>query len=228
MTLDEIITDLQYGELSSHGMFLDTLSVGDKDKLIAHINICLTELYTRFPLLTKEFTLIQYSNITEYWINSKFAKTNTQSSEPYKYILDSDKYPFIDDLIRFECIYDEMGDEVIINNSTECNVTATPAMDMLQIPDPIDTNAWFVSYRANHPVVTRDTKTLLLPTNFKPALLAYVASRVYSGSSSQEHSVLSATLFQKYELFCQQQEAFGMVNKIDNEFNHRPCLGGWI
>lgn len=228
MTLNEIIDDLKYGELASHGMFATDLSMGDKDKLIAHINICLTELYTRFPLLTKEFTLIQYSNITEYWIKSEFAKTNTASTEPIKYILDSVDYPFKDDLIRFECIYDEMGDEVIINNSTECNVTATPAMDMLQIPDPIDTNAWFVTYRAKHPLVTRDTTNLLLPSNFKTALLAYIASRIYGSSTSQEHSAKSVSLYQQYELFCLQQENYGMVNKLDNEYNHKPEDRGWI
>lgn len=227
--MSDIIKDLQYGELSAHGMFVShPISEQDKERLIYHTNIALTELYTRFPLFTRELTLIQKEGKTVYLLDKVHAVTNKDDVNYDKYIIDSPEFPFNNDLIRILSVFNEEGDEIRINDSTADCVVTTPAPDMLEVPVPIDTNALFIIYQANHYKIATDTDELMLPTNFKPALLAYIAYRVYSGGTAQEHVNLANLMLQKYELFCTQQRDYGTDNSMEFERNTKPCLGGWV
>lgn len=228
MDLDEIITDLSIGELQQHGWFMSTLDVNNKRKLIACINIGLTELYTRFPLLTRELTLIQIGGKTLYPLKVENTLSNGELPSYDKYIDYTINYPFTGDLIRVLQVYDECGNEIRLNDSTACRVVATPAMDVLEVPQPVDGDALFVIYQAKHPKVAEDNAKLYLPNHLKPLLLAYVAYRVYSGGTTQEHIMLANGMLQKFELLCAQQINLGMENSNDYDRNIKPCMGGWI
>lgn len=229
MKLEEIIKDLIYGELSAHGMCKSgDILEKDRPRVVAHINTVLTDLYTRFPLLTKELILVQDSSITAYHLHNRHAISNTASTDPEKYILDTPAEPFMNDVLRVDAVYDELGDNLLLNSDSACKVALTPAQDVLEIPNPTDTNNLFVIYRANHPRVELLTDELVLPEQFRSTLLAGVASRVYSGGTAADHMNISNNLFQKYELLCSQVELFGMVNKHDTILNKKPCLGGWV
>lgn len=225
MTLTEIIDDLKYGELSSHGIFMSGISEANKKMLVAHINNVLTDLYTRFPLLTQELTLKLQPGITEYPLKSEYALTKNPAKG---YIMDSVFYPFTDDVIRIDTVNTECGTSVSMNNQSSCIGVATPSPTTLQVASPIEDMVLFVGYQAKHPVVTLTTTELLLPQQFKTALLAYVASRVYSGGTAQEHMALSATLYQKYELQCLMIRTQGVDNDINNDTNMKLSLGGWV
>lgn len=227
MVLKDIITDLQFGELNSHGMFFTQLSSNNRERLVNSINMGLLALYTRFPLLTKELTLMQFSFITDYHLTIDHAKTYSGSSS-IKYIIDSEEYPFLGDVIRVESVYDEIGDQLLLNNTTECKVALTPAMDTIEIPNPTDTNCLFVIYRAKHPSVKEDYDTILLPEHFKPALLAYVAHRIYSSSTAQDQIALASAMMQKFEVLCTQFVEVGVANRDDGEFNCQFNKGGWV
>lgn len=228
MDLNQLIKELEYGELSAHGMFATSpLSNENKDKLISAINIGLTELYTRFPLLTKELTIIQKSWLTEYKLDKKFAVSN-EEDKGTKYILDTKRDPFLNDVIHINGVFDEVGSSLLHNSNSACKVYLTPAMDTIEIPNPTDTNALFIVYRANHPIVSEVTPTILLPINFKPALMAYVSHRIYSGGTAQEHAMLANSMLQKFELICMQQREYGMTNQDDGCANGQFCKGGWV
>lgn len=225
MTLNEIITDLQYGELSSHGMFATALTEENKSKIIANINVALTDLYTRFPLLTRELTLKQIEGITTY----PLIRGNAVSSgNSLGFIMDSPMYPFLGDVIQIQEVYDEYGNTIHLNTINACIGVATPAPDVLQVASPLEGEVLFVIYQAKHPEVTLSTVDLLLPAQFKSALLAYVASRVYAGGTSVEHSTISNTLYSKYELFCTQLRMYGVDNSDYSLANPKPMLGGWV
>lgn len=229
MLMSEIIKDLQYGELSSHGMFaISPITEDNIERLIHHTNIALTELYTRFPLLTRELTLIQIGGKTTYKLSSKYTLSIIDTPSYDKYIVDSEEFPFNDDLIRILKVYDEIGNELSINDpTTQCTVSV-PAPNVIQLPFSVDTNTLFITYQAKHYEIKSVDDELILPANFKPALLAYIAYRVYSGGSAQEHMNLANVLLQKYELFCTQQREYGTDNSGDFEKNIKPCLGGWL
>ena len=229
MLISTILDDLRYGELSAHGMFMTPdLAVTDKSRLIHHINIALTELYTRFPLLTRELTLIQLEGKTLYKLHEENTFEVGEQASYDKYIYNSLDYPFNGDLIRVLGAYDEEGYELRINDSTADCVITTPAVDIVELPAPVDRDAIFIIYQAKHYKITKDTDEVMLPSNFLPALLAYVAHRVYSGGTAQEHAMIANTMFQKYELFCTQQRDYATDNSVDFERNTKPCLGGWV
>lgn len=231
MTLQDILNDLTYGELSSHGLCITgEIEPQDKPKVISAINAGLLDLYTVFPLLTKELTIIQHSFITQYHLDIKYARTNTTSNESYKYIYDSKFEPFLGDNLRIEDVYSEVGDQLLLNSNSTCLVGLTPDMNTLEIPNPISTNALFVTYRAKHPTITVDTLDLDIsfPQHFRNALLAFVGSRIYSGGTAQEHVAKSQELLQKYEMYKAQLDFTGMGNLTENHLNCKPMHGGWI
>ena len=228
MKVSDAYSDLLRGEISGHGIAIEgSLQDKDKPRVLGYLNSGLLALYTRFPLLFKECRIRQLSYITTYKLNSKFAVTNTASSE-VKYIIDSRISPFTDDVIRVEFVADEVGD-VLERNSTDYDkVYLTPSMDAIEVPNPCKGNVLFVTYRAHHPVLTSEVDEILLPRHMLPALYAYIGSRVYAGGTAAEHVSKAAELTNKYEMLCQQFELQGMVNSDVQKINMRPELGGWI
>lgn len=227
MKVSDAFSDLVYGELSSHGLAVDGVVQGtDEKRLITFLNSGLLALYTRYPLLFKELRIRQLSYVTSYKLKVEHAITNT--SDNPKYIIDSSISPFTGDVIRVEFVADEVGD-VLERNSTDYDkVYLTPSMDSIEIPNPRAGNVLFVTYRAHHPVLVTQEDTIELPRHFIPALYAYVAASVYSGSSSQEHVAKTVECTQRYEMICRQLEDSGMVNNDSQNISTRQYWGGWV
>lgn len=229
MLVNTIIDDLRFGELSAHGMFMtDDLSGKDRSRLVHHMNVALTELYTRFPLLTRELTLVQIEGRTLYPLRLEHRVEMGNMVDYDHYIMDSDNFPFTGDLVRVLGAYTEDGTELQINDSTAQCVITTPAVDVVELPIVVPMEALFLIYQAKHEEVNLDTVEIHLPVNFKPALLAYIAYRVYSGGTAQDHSAIAQMMLQKYELFCTQQMQYATDNSVDFEKNTKPCLRGWV
>ena len=228
MKVSDVFTELVHGELSAHAIaMMGSISDTDAPRVISYINSGLLALYTRYPLLMKELRLQQYSYITSYKLSVEHARTNSDSNE-VKYIIDSNLAPFTGDVIRVEEIADEVGDVLEINSSDYNKVALVPSMDVIEIPNPTNTNILFVTYRAKHPTLTGKDDNILLPVHMLTALYAYVGSRVYAGGTVAEHVSKSTELTSKYEMLCQQFEMQGMVNNDIQKINMRPELGGWV
>ena len=228
MKVSDVFSELVYGELSAHAIaMMGSISDTDTPRVISYINSGLLDLYTRYPLLTKELRLKQYSYITSYKLSIDHARTNTTSDE-VKYIIDSNLSPFTGDVIRVEEVADEVGDVLESNSSDYNKVALLPSMDVIEIPNPTATNVLFVTYRAKHPTLTSKDDDIILPVHMLTALYAYVGSRVYAGGTAAEHVSKTVELTTKYEILCQQLEMQGMVNSDVQRINMRPELGGWV
>ena len=228
MKYGEIINALKYSDLSSHGVFADELDVSDKEKLLYCTNQALVDLYTKYPLLQKELVIIQKSWITNYVIDKKYAFT-ADPQDPNWYIMDSTFDPYLGDLIKIVDVSDESGDFYAMNSMNFCKVANTPAPNIIQIPNPVDSNALFVSYRAKHPTLVDEQSDIHLPANWLPSLYALIAHKVYAGGTAPEHIAKSQEFLQKYELFCSQQRDYGMSNE---DLFYSGCInfnkGGWM
>ncbi len=228
MKVSDVFSELVYGELSAHAIaMMGSISDTDTPRVISYINSGLLDLYTRYPLLTKELRLKQYSHITSYKLSVEHARTNT-TSDKVKYIIDSNLSPFTGDVIRIEEVADEVGDVLEINSTDYDKVVLLPSMDTLEIPNPTNTNVLFVTYRAKHPTLTSKDDDIILPMHMLTALYAYIGSRVYAGGTAAEHVSKAVELTNKYEMLCQQFELQGMVNNDVQKINMRPEFGGWI
>ena len=92
--------------------------------------------------------------------------------------------PFTGDVIRVEEIADEVGDVLEINSADYDKVVLLPSMDTLEIPNPVDTNVLFVTYRAKHPQLSNKDDDIILPMHMLTALYAYVSSAVFATCSA--------------------------------------------
>lgn len=228
MYLEEIYDDLANGELRAHAWAMNgTIAEEHKPKIITSINVALTDMYTRFPLLTKQITVIQKAGITEYVLHPKHARTNPHTMD-VKYIYDSEKDPFQGNVLRIESVFDETGEELELNSAQGCKIALTPAPDILEIPNPTDTNALFVTYRTRPNKVKLSDVEIPIPEQFRPAILAYVAFRAYSGSSDAGQNALAVANFQRYELLCSQYLQYNMVNTDESVELCNFTNGGWV
>lgn len=228
MKVSDVFTELVHGELSSHAIAMTgVVSDVDTSRVISYINSGLLALYTRYPLLMKEFRLRQFSWITSYKLGVEHARSNSGSTAT-KYIIDSQLSPFNGDVIRVEEIADEVGDVLELNSTDYVKVALLPSMDTIEIPNPVEGNVLFVTYRARHPTLTTKEDAILLPVHMLTTLYAYIGSRVYAGGTAPEHMSKTSELAAKYEMMCQQLEMQGMVNTDTQKINMRPELGGWI
>lgn len=227
MKVSDALTELAYGELHGNALAMNgVVEAKDQMKVMHFLQMGLTSLYTRFPLWSKDLVVIQQSWLTQYPLRKPHAVTDP--STEVKFILDSPLDPFLGDVLRIECVTDEQGDVLELNSTDYAKVALTPAPDVLEIPNPADTNALFVTYRANHPPLTGMDSEILLPVPFVGALYAYVGARAYAGSVAQEHVGKSSELMSKYEQVCRQLELVGMVNSDTQVENLRPMRGGWV
>lgn len=243
ITLNEIFDDLTYGELAQlyvGGAESDGIPIAEYPKVISAVNLALTALYSRFPLNEKEVDIQQYDSITEYHLDVKYAVSNTGSTEPIKYIIDTVEDPFLDDLIRITAAYDEVGNEVPLNDEDSVNITDgktnswfTPSYDSIQIPTPVSTNKCSFVYRAKHvkiPLNTSDIPSVevLIPESLREALLSYVGARIYSARGNESALGLSQALYSKYEGICVQVEQKNLLLNGSSNTNTKLENNGWV
>jgi hypothetical protein len=219
MTLLELLQDLSYGEFQQlklgnliPGEFESEPDPTSYSQFMSHVNLGLNSIYKRFFLSSKEIYIQQYEEIEEYIIHSRYAESNTESTEPTKYIQDSVTNPFEDDLLKIEQCYDEAGTLLFLNDPSEDLSIFTPTYRSIQIPWPNEFNVIAVQYRADHPrlkyVYGMDPETIevMVPNALQEALIFYIANRAFGTIEGQE----GQSYFMKYENSCKGVEKYGL------------------
>lgn len=234
MKLSDIVLQLGMAELKS--LYIDGDGLGgipttQYPAIISSINMCLSDLHTRFLLKQKEVVVQQVANVSMYPLLTDHAVSNT-SSAATKFIVDSIADPFIEDIILIESIYDELGQEYPLNNEATDNSLYTPAYNTLQVPEPEEENALFITYRADHPRIPLDTVNLAtvnvdLPNVLLSALLAYVAGRMH-GTAITEGSIAASMKYNTaYETICTQMDMRNLLDNPDNYSNNKLENNSW-
>lgn len=241
MQLQEVFAQLTAGEFSQ-------LSIGGADqgvidssnyvRILQHINLGLTALYTRFTLKEGRLTLALQDGQDKYRLTSKFAVANDTSLELVRYIVDTADDRFVDDILKVERVLTEDGVELPLNDLSDTTSLSTPSALVLRVP--LDTksrtksNTLTVVYRANHPKLlagagltdpARDD--LALPDSHLLPLLYFVASRVNNpiGMTNEFHAGNSYAA--KYEVACQELEGKGLQVDQGSQ-NDRLHRNGWV
>jgi hypothetical protein len=237
MLLSDLFKTLTYGELSqlSFGGVEDSgIQEEDYPRIISHIQLGLTELYKRFPLRIEEIIIQQEDHIQTYYLEPQFAQTNTESTEPYKYIMDSEYQPFKNNVLKIERVFNEQGEELFTNDDAEYWSVHTPTYNSIQVPYPEKENAMSVEYRANHPKIIigptgEDTlnQEINISGSHLEALLYYVGARVYATNPSLAQAQDGMTYMGKFEASCQKIAELNLINK-DNRSNQKLYMRGFV
>lgn len=232
MKLSYIFNSLASGELKQ----LDMSDCGEikpkyNKELITHIKLALTALHTKFPLKTKEVFITEHEGISIYHLKRKYAATNTTSTEPVKYIADTEADPFVDDVLVIDSVYNELGETLYMNDDSAEWSVYTPNHLSIQLVLPVEGNTFSAIYRADHPPINPnvdpDEEDIDLPEVYLQPLLYYVASRVYAGMNSQESWSTSINYKNMYELACTELAAQGIYNTEQTGNLHFESRG-WV
>lgn len=235
MKLSEIFSYLTYGELSN-------LKVGGKDdegiypkysdEVVTYLTQGLTALHTRFALKHNEVVVQQDESVTEYLLKSEYAQSNTESTQPIKWIIDSEDNPFLEDIIKITEVYDELGAEVPLNIENAVWAIYTPQYNVVQIPEPNPTAAVAIIYRADHTPLNlyakepKDIEIDIPPQLIRP-LCMYVASLAHTAIGSPEGMQTGFAKMQEFEAACVRHELEGSVHK-EYWVNDRIWRNGWV
>ena len=237
MNLLDVFTALTYGELKTLSLgnfcpedYESTPDPKDYAQIMSHITLALTELHKRFLLSTEELFIQQYAHIEIYSLTWPYAATNAGSSETYKYILDTSENPFQDNVLKVEECYNEIGEQLILNESKEDESLFTPSFNTIQVPNPVSANVLGVQYRADHPklVYTKGMNPaeveVALPRGLLEALLYYVAMRNFSGLNTDDNHE-GNNYRSKFEQSCAQYKLDGLNLQPEMENNNFDARG---
>ena len=222
MYLQEIFDQLSGGEFSQ-------LSVGGADsgvidgtnagRVLGHINLGLTTLFTRFNLKQRTLKFPLQAGSDTYSLN-------------------------IDDILKITKVVTDLEVELALNREGDCYSCFTPSLKVLRVPevivnqgpdlpDEFKTASLSVVYRANHPKLKPQglfsgvNQEVELPATHLLPLLYFVASRVHNpiGMSNEFHA--GNSYYAKYEAACKELEHHGM--QVDKDvFNDRLYRNGWV
>ena len=228
MTLDDIFQELTYGELSQlavGGRDNEEPAIAEEDRpqIIRHINTALTAIYKRFRLREKQVWVQLTEGKSGYVLDSKFRIANTGSSEPVKYLVDSEFDVFDDSLLKIEQVKafrTELGlplshqtpfIDLKLNEVGDQYSVRTPSLKTLLMPDSFGPHAKSLSqvlviYRACHPPIDQEMGLyapmevpIELPSTHLQALLFHVASRIMNPTGMVDEFNAGNTWYAKYE-----------------------------
>jgi hypothetical protein len=236
MKLSEIFSQLTYGELSQlslGGGEVGQISPANYPAVVAHVNMALIALYTRFPLKEGNLSFALENGRTVYPLDTNEDTRFTGTEE------------FLDDLIKVEKVTTDKDVTLALNDEAETYSCFTPSAGVLRVPYDIAskvsglpaellTDAIKVIYRASHPMIkvtgagfNPARVNIELPYSHLEALLMYVASRVNNpvGMTNEFHA--GNSYYAKYEKACQLLETKN-VQVDQGSQNTRLSRGGWL
>lgn len=241
MYLGEIFEQIAYGEFRKFGIGNDDqqgLQPADYKRVIPFINLALTELHKRFLLRSKTVWIQQHAHLSRYSLLNKYRQSDTSSTEPYKYIMDSVYEPFEErDLFKIEQINAEDGTEYILNEHGQHYSLFTPDYNTVEIPYPLDTNAMLVTYRADHTKLQHmigdssdkeiiEAQLVNISTGLLESLLLYAAGRYFMSAGKPEKEALGMQYLNRFEQSVITVKSNG-INPTENFNNSKLENRGW-
>ncbi len=234
MKLQSIFDQLTSGEFSQmniggsgQGVIDDT----NMNKVVDHLNLGLTDLFTRFSLKAGAVMVQLLPGQTTYPLTSKRAVSKFRTSIPAMadpYIMDSTIAPFKDDVLLVERVYTDGDYELALNRLDVSYSLLCSAMDRLEVPLSIVSKSLAlpkclittnlrVMYRANHPIMDMnvgsfdpDRLEIELPASHLTALMYFVASRANNPVGLGQEFNAGNTYAAKYEAECARLKRDGM------------------
>lgn len=205
MKLQEIFDHLKAGEFSqlNFGAGQGVIEEDDNamDKVLSHINLGLTDLFTKFELRRRRLQLTLQAGQTSYLLTSaravsKYVPTIPPADPaPEPYIIDTMSDPFQDDVLLVSQVFTDGNFELPLNRLDVPYSLLTSAMNRIEVPlsiverslalpSSLITTGLTVIYRANHVTLNPnigafnpDRLEIELPASHLTALLYFVASR---------------------------------------------------
>lgn len=239
MKLQEIFDHLKAGEFSQLNFGAGQGIVDEDDttmlKVLSHVNLGLTDLFTRFELRRRRLQLTLQAGQTSYLLTSKHSVNGRGSVDP-KYIIDTTTDPFRDDVLLVSQVFTDGNFELPLNRLDVPYSLLTSAMNRIEVPlsiverslalpSTLITAGLTVVYRANHATLNPNVGAfdperleIELPASHMTALLYFVASRANNPVGLGQEFNAGNTYAAKYEVECLRLKSDGMeIQQRGNE-----------
>lgn len=232
-----ILSRLAFTELSNLKMgdpLTGTIAAENIPQVVSGINRALKDIFTRFLLSTKEILIEQSLDISHYYIRWEYAQSNSESTQPVKYIDDSNCEGFDGRIAKILAVYDSFGRQLFMNKLQEPLSVFTPEYDCLQITANHQSSEFYVIFQALHPEVNYKTTepvvdtVINIPPSLEDALILLTASKIYEAINGQANITRAAMLHQQYEAKLVEAEIRDTPSLSENMSNGKLEQAGFV
>ena len=187
--------------------------------IINALNLELTQLYSRFPVLEKDVAFRRFPEISIYHFTRRYCRSNDESKELYKYILDTKDNPFLGDILKIENAYTESGQHIVLNDNNNPRAWFTPSFDTIQIPNTtdIDTRIAIIGYKAKpehiDPNTTDFEKDIYIPSYLEEPMIYGITMRVAERLPTQTGMQVVQMAQAKYKELCDNVDTLNLFHE---------------
>jgi len=183
------------------------------------LNLELTQLYSRYPVLEKDVAFRRFPEISLYHLTRRYCRSNDESKELYKYILDTKDNPFLGDVLKIENAYTESGQHIVLNDNNNPRAWFTPSFDTIQIPNTtdIDTRIAIIGYKAKpehiDPNTTDFEKDIYIPSYLEEPMIYGITMRVAERLPTQTGMQVVQMAQAKYKELCDNVDTLNLFHE---------------
>lgn len=187
--------------------------------IINALNLELTQLYSRYPVLEKDVAFRRFPEISLYHLTRRYCRSNDESKELYKYILDTRDNPFLGDVLKIENAYTESGQHIVLNDNNNPRAWFTPSFDTIQIPNTtdIDTRIAIIGYKAKpehiDPNTTDFEKDIYIPSYLEEPMIYGITMRVAERLPTQTGMQVVQMAQAKYKELCDNVDTLNLFHE---------------
>ena len=187
--------------------------------IINALNLELTQLYSRYPVLEKDVAFRRFPEISIYHLTRRYCRSNDESNELYKYILDTKDNPFLGDVLKIENAYTESGQHIVLNDNNNPRAWFTPSFDTIQIPNTtdIDTRIAIIGYKAKpehiDPNTTDFEKDIYIPSYLEEPMIYGITMRVAERLPTQTGMQVVQMAQAKYKELCDNVDTLNLFHE---------------
>ena len=187
--------------------------------IINALNLELTQLYSRYPVLEKDVAFRRFPEISIYHLTRRYCRSNDESNELYKYILDTKDNPFLGDILKIENAYTESGQHIVLNDNNNPRSWFTPSFDTIQIPNTtdIDTRIAVIGYKAKpehiDPNTTDFEKDIYIPSYLEEPMIYGITMRVAERLPTQTGMQVVQMAQAKYKELCDNVDTLNLFHE---------------
>jgi len=187
--------------------------------IINALNLELTQLYSRYPVLEKDVAFRRFPEISLYHLTRRYCRSNDESKELYKYILDTKDNPFLGDVLKIENAYTESGQHIVLNDNNNPRAWFTPSFDTIQIPNTtdIDTRIAIIGYKAKpehiDPNTTDFEKDIYIPSYLEEPMIYGITMRVAERLPTQTGMQVVQMAQAKYKELCDNVDTLNLFHE---------------
>lgn len=187
--------------------------------IINALNLELTQLYSRYPVLEKDVAFRRFPEISIYHLTRRYCRSNDESKELYKYILDTRDNPFLGDVLKIENAYTESGQHIVLNDNNNPRAWFTPSFDTIQIPNTtdIDTRIAIIGYKAKPEYIDPNTtdfeKDIYIPSYLEEPMIYGITMRVAERLPTQTGMQVVQMAQAKYKELCDNVDTLNLFHE---------------